>query len=108
MSECGGRSWRFLATLFLGLVLLGAAHFARAETLNQSMASAYVENPTLRAERARQRASDEILPQALSGWRPIVTARGDAGIEIRDTDHFVGSDNSPNTTVPGQFDITLS
>ena len=37
-------------------------------------------NPTLNAERARQRATDETGPQALSGWRPTVSANGDAGV----------------------------
>ncbi|MGI9464790.1 MAG: TolC family outer membrane protein, partial [Aestuariivirgaceae bacterium] len=50
---------------------------AEAESLAQALTSAYQSNPALRAERARQRATDELVPQALSGWRPTVTAVGD-------------------------------
>ncbi len=50
-----------------------------AETLNQALTAAYHNNPTLRAERARQRATDENVPQALSGWRPNISASADAG-----------------------------
>src|SRR3954447_3236779 len=52
---------------------------ASAETLNEALASAYAGNPSLRAERARQRSTDELTPQALSGWRPMVTAQASAG-----------------------------
>jgi TolC family type I secretion outer membrane protein len=49
---------------------------ASAETLAEALARAYRTNPTLKAERARQRATDELVPQALSGWRPVVSAQG--------------------------------
>ena len=52
---------------------------AAGDTLLEAMAKAYVANPQLEAERARLRATDEGVPQALSGWRPTVTARGSAG-----------------------------
>ena len=63
-------------------VLLASAAFAvgagqaSAETLVQAMVSAYSGNPTLQAERARQRGTDELVPQALSGWRPTVNTEG--------------------------------
>ncbi len=52
---------------------------AAGDTLLEAMAKAYVANPQLEAERARLRATDEGVPQALSGWRPTVTATGSAG-----------------------------
>jgi outer membrane protein len=45
---------------------------ASADTLFGAMEKAYVTNPTLNAARAGQRAADELVPQALSGWRPTV------------------------------------
>jgi outer membrane protein len=51
---------------------------AQAETLHEALAAAYRTNPTLGAERARQRATDEQVPQALSGWRPRISASGNA------------------------------
>ncbi len=52
---------------------------AAADTLLEAMARAYAANPLLEAERARLRAEDEGVPQALSGRRPVVTARGSIG-----------------------------
>lgn len=56
------------------MVLLAAP--ASAETLREAMLSAYRRNPTLQAERARQRVTDELVPQAKSGWRPTINAQG--------------------------------
>lgn len=42
------------------------------DTLNEALVAAYLGNPDLDAERARLRATDELVPQALSGWRPQV------------------------------------
>lgn len=53
----------------------------QADTLFGAMEKAYVTNPTLNAARAGQRATDERVPQALSGWRPSVTVFGDAQSE---------------------------
>jgi TolC family type I secretion outer membrane protein len=84
------------------LVALSGAADA-AESIASALASAYVGNPTLNAERARQRATDEQVPQALSGWRPTVTANGDAGVQWTDT-------NITNTarTNPAGFTIGLA
>src|SRR5882757_9266214 len=51
-----------------------AAPLARAESLPEAMAKAYQTNPQLNAERARQRATDENVPQALAGYRPQIIA----------------------------------
>ena len=42
-------------------------------TLQQAFAAAYLTNPTLQAERANLRATDENVPTALAGWRPTIT-----------------------------------
>jgi outer membrane protein len=49
-------------------------------TLQESLAAAYANNPTLQAARAKLRAVDEGVPQALSGWRPTVILSGTGGI----------------------------
>jgi outer membrane protein len=54
---------------------------AAADTLFGAMEKAYVTNPSLNAARAGQRATDELVPQALSGWRPTVTVQGAAQSE---------------------------
>jgi outer membrane protein len=65
--------------ILVGLGLLGAASPAAAQTLDESLAATYADNPQLQAERANLRATDEGVPQALAGWRPQVTVSGTAG-----------------------------
>jgi outer membrane protein len=52
---------------------------AQADTLEWALVQAYQNNPSLNAQRAALRATDENVPQALSGYRPklsITTADG--------------------------------
>ncbi|MEQ8265876.1 MAG: TolC family outer membrane protein [Parvibaculum sp.] len=64
--------------------LLAAAP-ASAETLIETLATAYDTNPVLQAQRAQLRATDEQVPQALSGWRPNLQAQGSYGLVNTDT-----------------------
>ena len=52
---------------------------AYSQTLEDAMAAAYMNNPTLAAKRAAVRATDEGVPQAMSGWRPSVSMSGSLG-----------------------------
>jgi outer membrane protein len=54
---------------------------AHAENLPDALAKAYQTNPQLNAERARQRATDENVPQALAGYRPQIVASLSAGLQ---------------------------
>jgi len=67
------------AAAALMLAGLGGALPAEAQSLQDALALAYQNNPTLLAERANLRAQDEGVAQALSGWRPTVTVNGAAG-----------------------------
>jgi outer membrane protein len=58
-----------------------AAPAARAESLPDALAKAYQTNPQLNAERARQRATDENVPQAMAGYRPQIVASLTAGLQ---------------------------
>ena len=58
-----------------------AATTVRAETLPEALAKAYQTNPQLNAERARQRATDENVPQALAGYRPQILASLSVGLQ---------------------------
>src|SRR6266849_13381 len=58
-----------------------AATCAQAEALPEPLAKAYQSNPQLNAERARQRATDENVPQALAGYRPQIIASLSAGLQ---------------------------
>lgn len=54
---------------------------ASAEALPEALAKAYQTNPQLNAARARQRATDENVPQALAGYRPQIVASLSAGLQ---------------------------
>jgi outer membrane protein len=47
--------------------------------LAEALAATYSTQPALLAERAKLRATDENVPQALAGWRPTVAMAGTAG-----------------------------
>src|SRR5215472_12620810 len=64
-----------------GFVLLPAF----ADTLDGSLILAYMNNPTLNAQRASARATDEGVPQALSGYRPRVSFNGSVGAQYIDS-----------------------
>ena len=49
------------------------------KTLTEALATTYATNPALLASRAQLRATDENVPQALSGWRPTVVVQGVVG-----------------------------
>jgi len=71
---------RASTALLVALALSLAAATASAETLNEALATAYANNPTLQAARAQLRQVDEQVPQALSNWRPTVDVEGNAGV----------------------------
>lgn len=99
-----------LALAVMTLFGLNVVSQADAQPLNKALSMAYVNNPTLRAERARQRATDEKVPQALSGWRPTVTASGDAGHKHLKT-YFrgaAGTGSDVTKTDPAGVSIALS
>jgi outer membrane protein len=52
---------------------------AGAETLESALIQAYQNNPTLNSQRAAVRATDENVPQALSGYRPRVSVTASGG-----------------------------
>jgi outer membrane protein len=58
---------------------------ARAESLQEALAATYGYNPRLDAQRAFQRATDEDVARAMSGYRPTVTGNASLGIERDDT-----------------------
>jgi len=60
-------------------VLAHGQAMAQARTLQDALAAAYSNNPTLQTSRAQLRATDEGVPQALAGWRPTVIVAGTGG-----------------------------
>ncbi len=70
----------------LGLLMVAAsgmivpdAFAAEPQTLQDAWVQAYQNNPSLESERAKLRATDEQVNQALSHWRPSVDITANAG-----------------------------
>jgi outer membrane protein len=64
-----------------GFGVPGWTQAARAETVAEALVKAYQTNPQLNAERARQRATDENVPQAMAGYRPQIVASLSGGLQ---------------------------
>ena len=62
-------------------IALSTGSPAQAESLPDALVKAYQTNPQLNAERARQRGTDENVPQALTGYRPQIVASLSAGLQ---------------------------
>src|SRR6476646_5262803 len=98
----GGRFRTRAAGQAIGVAagLLIAGNPAAAQTLTESFAYAYNNNPQLLAQRAALRAADESVPQALANWRPTVNFTGQAGFTR-------GASEQPNpvtgASTPSQF-----
>lgn len=69
----------------LCLVASFVASPAAAETLQEALAATYGYNPRLDAQRAFQRATDEDVARAMSGYRPTITGNADVGLTRNDT-----------------------
>jgi len=69
-----------VASLALAVAGVGmAVSDAAADTLEWALVQAYQNNPSLNAQRAALRATDENVPQALSGFRPKVSVTAQGG-----------------------------
>ena len=86
-------------TCVVGAILGLGVSLVRAETLREALVQAYQNNPTLLAERARLRSTDEEISQAVSGWRPTVSITSDAGYQNRSRT-TTGSSKTSDSTLP--------
>lgn len=71
--------WPVLCLVAIGNLATIASSVA--ETLPEALVKAYQSNPQLNADRARQRGTDENVPQALAGYRPQIVAGLSAGLQ---------------------------
>lgn len=82
---------RFLiACLASGIVSVSAS----AETLESALSRAYAAHPSLNAQRASLRVTNEGVSQAVSGYRPRVNASADVGAQYTDIDVPGGGSSS--------------
>jgi outer membrane protein len=71
--------------LLLAVAVIGVASSrAAADTLEWALVQAYQNNPSLNAQRAALRATDENVPQALSGYRPKLNVTASGGYNFED------------------------
>jgi outer membrane protein len=75
------RMWRVVRAIMSAAVVMtdGSPNPAAAEKIEAALARAYQNNPQLNAQRAAVRQTDEGVPQALSGYRPSISANASAG-----------------------------
>lgn len=101
--------FRFLAvalgtTALTGLLAVGPAW---SDSLTDALSAAYQTNPVLQGQRAQLRATDEQVPQALSGWRPNLQAQGSYGAVDTRTE-LNGGIQTKDSLRPLNGSVTLS
>jgi len=92
------------------IVAIASVPTANAESLRDALASAYANNPELGAERAQLRATDEGVPQALSGYRPNISASADYGGQRNNsiTIGKTGPTKSSNYVHPRGYSVSVT
>ena len=81
---CG--AWWCVRGIALAAPLLAlAVASTSADTLKGALTQAYQNNPQLNSQRASVRATDETVPQALSGYRPRISLSATVGQQFLDT-----------------------
>ena len=83
------------------LAAAAAVGQADAETLKQALGAAYKTNPRLDAARALQRATDEEVPRALSGFRPSIVGSADTTYDATTVKGAGGSGKTSETNPRG-------
>lgn len=83
-----GKSTALAGVATLSFVL-GFGGIANGDTIEGALVRAYQSNPQLNAQRAAVRATDETVPQALSGYRPRVAITGSVGQQYTDSQSVV-------------------
>jgi outer membrane protein len=80
------RVWHAFGAIISAAVVMagGGPTPASAEKIEAALARAYQSNPQLNAQRATVRQTDEGVPQALSGYRPSISANASAGRQYID------------------------
>lgn len=102
-----------IALLCAGTFLSPVVSFA--ESLNEALALAYANNPSINAQRANTRSIDETVAIAKSGYRPVISGNADIGRSWSKTksptvNTFFGSSGgtTETTLTPGGFGVTIS
>lgn len=94
-----------MAAVCWAVAAISAGPSAHATPLDQALAAAYEYNPQLDAERARLRATDETVAQAMSGYRPNIATEFTVQSRRADTDPPSAADGR---TRPRSFSLSFS
>jgi outer membrane protein len=86
-----------VAAASIAALLVFAPAICAAETLLDAIRMAYETNPSLQAQQAQQRATDETYVQARAGYGPQVSLNGQFGYQAARVDQLAGP-FSPGTT----------
>jgi outer membrane protein len=87
------------------LVLAASSAAASAQSLEQALVNAYFANPTINAQRAAVRVTDELVPQALAGYRPRVFGNAQLDTDqTRTQTSTLGTTNTKNN--PRGYGVT--
>jgi outer membrane protein len=90
--------------------MLGAGAL-RAETIGGALVKAYFNNPDINQQRAAVRASDEEVPKASAGYRPTVSAQGNAAVQQVDSygpGSIFSSGSSSTFSKPRGYGLTVN
>jgi outer membrane protein len=79
------------AAVIVNVVFDVSFHVAGAETLTSALVQAYQTNSQLNSQRAIVRQIDESVPQALSGYRPRISASAQAGEQFTLQQNRIGT-----------------
>ena len=89
---------RIAVTLITASLIVSVAQPAYADTLQEALALAYATNPTIRAERARLKATGEGKAQAWAAALPQINASGSYNrVDSSQTSNFGGSLQTQDT-----------
>src|ERR1700683_1229962 len=93
-------AWSKFAGVLISVLMLACTSSSKlsAETIESALVRAYRDNPQLNAQRASVRATDEYVPQALSGYRPKIGVSTTVGEQY--------SQETEVTPIPGQPPVT--
>lgn len=99
------------AAVVLGLAMLPCASAGAVTTLQEALILAYQTSPVLASSIAGLRATDEEIAQALSGYRPTVSASGEIGRQwtFSDQEDAFGTTRDVNTALnPASIGLDVS
>ena len=99
---------RLIAVLTTAMAAyIGPGDTAWSQNLDEALAAAYQNNPTLNAQRARLRATNEQVPQALSGYRPTLRAFSEVGRTYQNSRNQTSLANEDNALLARSYGATL-